>query len=131
METCEFTLPNKSDVRGWRIFCLGSAAVKESSGQEEKGSPGRQPTLSVLLAMDQLSVRAAFQALVTHVVDKGAMKELQKPLAGWVYALLSKLDKPIDDETASMMRALNRSLQAIRQEWVRKPRAFQFQISEN
>ncbi len=69
------------------------------------------PLLGIVLRMDDVRVRAVLEELSEHMDDA---EELPRALAAWLYALLARLEKPIDADTSSAVRSLYRSCARIR-----------------
>ena len=96
------TLPSMSDAQRWKSFCL-RAHLGEPSGS----ACGNPPTLQIVMQLDQVAVIRLVEYHVKWVEKSEQISDIQKE---WLFALLGRLDKPLDSDTASSLRSLLRRL---------------------
>eukprot|EP01104_Vermistella_antarctica_P019893 TRINITY_DN811_c0_g8_i4.p1 TRINITY_DN811_c0_g8~~TRINITY_DN811_c0_g8_i4.p1 ORF type:complete len:343 (-),score=59.33 TRINITY_DN811_c0_g8_i4:64-1092(-) len=92
-------LPGPRDSSGWRVFCFGNA----SEG-------GHDPTPFILASMSELTTKTVLQGMVKWMcaeekkASKGTSKFPEEVVWRWMFALLTRLEKPLDSETAASLR---------------------------
>lgn len=96
-------LPSIRDAQRWKQINLG---IHRHGDERTLVTPTR-PTMSVVMTLDIVSVR---QLLEYHIRWAKKAKEVDEVHTQWLYALLSRLDKPIDADMASALRSLLRRL---------------------
>ena len=126
-------VPRMKDRAGWHRFCLGRDEADgnpggrfevDSDGDDESddigadgggkdGDPrwtappgGHPPTTSLLLQLDQVLTRRLFHHHVHWIVESG--RELTPSRAGWVYALLARMERPWHRDECAAVRSLVR-----------------------
>ena len=125
-KTNRTAFPPMKDRSGWHVFCVGKDEASGNSNSYfgddgnndenedkdeevplwEKGVPstGYQPSVRLILQMDQVLVRRVLSHLI-HYICEGWSAFTPQRLA-WIYALLSRLEKPIHRDDAAMLFSL-------------------------
>jgi gem associated protein 2 len=88
-----------------------AAAVVVPEWRRSLPTDGYTPTVPLLLQMDQVMIRAVLHHLA-HFVTTGF--RLHENLAGWIYALLARLEQPLHRDEAVMLYALLKRLTIVR-----------------
>jgi len=109
-------LPAIKDAQRWKQINLGISQRGSTTSQPAR-EPAR-PTLSVIMNLDIVSVR---QLLEYHLRWAKKAKEIDEVHAQWLYALMLRLDKPIDADMASGLRSLLRRLASDRARLAESP----------
>jgi survival of motor neuron protein-interacting protein 1 len=97
-------LPGPRQDGEWHHFCFGAADAGGASGG---GSP---PALRIMLHLDAVATAAL---LKRHVVWLKS-RQLSSARAAWLFALLARLDEPIEASTAALLRRLLRRCSSLR-----------------
>lgn len=122
-------VPSMKDRSGWHVFCLGQDEARgnvgsyfedkednddmammdpldsdrESSWSNSVPPRGHDPSIDVVLQMDQVMVRRVL-AHMAHYAQHGWAVSVQR--TAWLYALLSRLERPIHRDDAATMFGL-------------------------
>ncbi|XP_034950878.1 gem-associated protein 2 [Chelonus insularis] len=96
------TLPPANSSTEWIDFCLGA------SNQETEA---HQPSLSIILSMNQSMVEQVLEYLVDEVENKGT---LTPQMGRWIYALLTIIEMPLDPDVCACLRTLARACSKLR-----------------
>ena len=125
-------VPSMKDRAGWHVFCVGQDEARGNVGSyfdddEEMISNvnvdqdkeawrnqvppnGHEPSVELLLQMDQVMVRRVL-AHIAHFAQQGWAVSVQR--IAWLYALLSRLERPIHrDDAATLFGLLKTVTQA-------------------
>lgn len=138
-ETNRVPLPTMKDRPSWHVFCVGVDDASGNSGayfandygeddnrEEFKGqqagngelppwrenlpTDGYAPTVPLLLQMDQVMIRRVLSHLY-HYVHLGWSVVAGNDRRGeWIYALLSRLEKPVHRDDAAVLFGLLKDL---------------------
>lgn len=138
-ETNRVPLPTMKDRPSWHVFCVGVDDASGNSGayfandygeddnreesKEQQGGngdlppwrknlpmDGYVPTVPLLLQMDQVMIRRVLSHLC-HYVHLGWSVVAGNGRRGeWIYALLSRLEKPVHRDDAAVLFGLLRDL---------------------
>lgn len=131
----KFTVPKSKDVYAWHVFCLGNGIRNEMEHkmidvhlsnlnkdasvaeidlelkQYDIPKDGYEPSTQLLCQFDQIIIRK----LLSHHLQfltcgcSASVKRLK-----WIYAVLSRLEKPIHRDEASVLMALLREMCRVR-----------------
>jgi len=125
------TLPRLTDAKGWTHLCFGypspsdspSSSTKEppsppistgqtvpSSNQKSNSKYPLPPLLSIILQLDHVSI----SSLLQYHIEWLETKILTRERALWIFALLTRLDKPLDADMAASLRKLLRRASVLR-----------------
>lgn len=74
-----------------------------------------EPTLSVILSMNQPTITQVIEYLVEFLEDQ---KSIQLQLGRWLYALLAALELPLNPEMCFCLRSLARACSTMRSQLV-------------
>eukprot|EP00743_Colponemidia_sp_Colp-15_P008337 GILK01009055.1.p1 GENE.GILK01009055.1~~GILK01009055.1.p1 ORF type:complete len:242 (+),score=25.97 GILK01009055.1:41-727(+) len=85
-------LPHCKDEEGWRRFCA---------------SAEHTPSLSIISSLDHVSTRSLVQYQLDWLCSSTSLSELQ---AAWLFAVLARLDKPLDPDVAASLFEAQRHL---------------------
>jgi len=124
------SLPHQNDVRGWYLLCFGTKEKeKEESddvimdtGDDVSSDTGKSPSkgralpplMSIVAHLDQVTV----MALLQHHITWFETRSMTPHRAMWLYALLVRLEKPLDPDIAASLRSLLRRLSHFRSKLV-------------
>ncbi|XP_011495469.1 PREDICTED: gem-associated protein 2 [Ceratosolen solmsi marchali] len=95
-------LPNIKNQSGWINICTDS---------NEDKSLYIEPTLSVILTMNQSMIEQVLEYLIEFLEDQ---KSVKPQLGRWLYALLVALELPLNPDMCSCLRSLARTCSEIR-----------------
>ncbi|TDH68940.1 hypothetical protein CCR75_000968 [Bremia lactucae] len=98
-------VPRMSDEEGWIHFFFGKEEVKHSA---------TLPHLRLLLQFDQVLTRRLLDYHAAWLSDD--MTSLSRAQAVWIYALLARLDKPVQATVAATIQQILRSCWTLRSE---------------
>ncbi|KAL7569164.1 hypothetical protein ACA910_016990 [Epithemia clementina (nom. ined.)] len=144
----KIALPPMKDRAAWHLFCVGKLDAEGNAGdyydddeddmpdtsdnaaQEsqvaawEEGLLGQEaghywPTASLLLQMDQVMVRRVLSHLTYFVCEGWSLTAAR---SAWLYALATRLDRPVHRDDAVVIYKLVKRLTTLRAEWVPPPR---------
>lgn len=96
------SVPSEGDHGSWRTFCFGGEAA---------GAPPRQPTMPVLMAIDQVQCTLL---LKWHSDWAAASRGLTQTSATWLYALTARLERPLTQGAMASLRSLLRHCARLR-----------------
>lgn len=115
----EVQLPNKSDEKGWAVFCYGSAFWSElvrakiadgDSEIEEETQEGSEPVVSGQSPLSQVFFYLKPNVLTTVIEYLASWCELldglRPEMALWAYSLLANLEKPLHPDIGSAIRTI-------------------------
>ena len=100
-------LPSLHDGYAWHFYCFGTRLPQdcgESHGQQGTGANGHPPLVSVLTKLDS---RKAYRLLNKHV-QWLETAPLTKARSLWLYALMLRIEQPLNGDSASLLRKLAR-----------------------
>jgi gem associated protein 2 len=100
-----------SDDEDQSATAAASAAVVVPEWRRSLPTDGYPPIVPLLLQMDQVMIRAVLHHLAFFVT---AGFRLHDNLAGWIYALLARLEQPIHRDEAVMLYGLLKRLTIVR-----------------
>ena len=126
--TDRIMVPPLRDRPGWHMFCVGRDEARGNAGsyfEEDKESDddagdepapwtqqvpkgGWDPSVRLLLQMDQVMVRRVLSHLVHYVQDGWSPSSKQR--SAWLYALLARLERPIHRDDAATLYGLLKDL---------------------
>eukprot|EP01130_Rhizamoeba_saxonica_P013021 TRINITY_DN5528_c0_g1_i1.p1 TRINITY_DN5528_c0_g1~~TRINITY_DN5528_c0_g1_i1.p1 ORF type:complete len:136 (+),score=22.07 TRINITY_DN5528_c0_g1_i1:280-687(+) len=86
-------IPNCNDEQGWKTYCIGRTPLASSQ---------KLPFLHSIIPLDELTLHK----LIVYHVKWMHNDEFTKERAMWIYALLSRLQKPPPPHVASSLRDL-------------------------
>lgn len=134
--TERITVPSMKDRSGWHVFCLGQDEARGNVGsyfddEDDDGgmafdcddtadktswrnqvpSKGHEPSVDLLLQMDQVMVRRVL-AHLTFYAQQGW--ELSAQRTAWLFALLSRLERPIHRDDAATLFGLLKHVTQLR-----------------
>jgi survival of motor neuron protein-interacting protein 1 len=139
-QTNRIPVPRMKDRAAWHMFCVGVEDAKgnpggyfhddediidENNGDDDKSAAaaeawrknlpvtGYTPTVSLLMQMDQVMVRAVLAHLTHYCVMRGFSASGQR--AAWIYALLARLERPIHREDSVTLYSLLKKMTALRE----------------
>ncbi|OXU29831.1 hypothetical protein TSAR_000424 [Trichomalopsis sarcophagae] len=95
-------LPDVNDQTRWIDMCTAS---------DEKKTLYIEPTLTVILSMNQPTIEQVLEYLVEYLEEQIS---IQPPLGRWLYALLSALELPLNPDMCSCLRSLARTCSKMR-----------------
>ncbi len=87
---CE-SLPKRREWAAWLAFCLGDSATR--------------PLMSVVSAIDEPMVPWLLERVVRSVASRPGVAPTEHQ-AQWVFALATKVDKPVSDDVSAAFRTL-------------------------
>ena len=128
--------PKLKDAGGWHEFCLGAQEAEgnidgyfddnEEDDDDEEEEPewksfmrkqnpnkdtisthGIQPSVSLLIQMDQVMTRRVLMHLTSWVVEDDFPMSYHRAL--WLYALLARLEKPLHRNESALLRSILRT----------------------
>jgi hypothetical protein len=118
------TIPENDNEPAWRKFHLesqyestdttSSAEAAKCSTQEYHVLQPIEPTVPLLLQMDQVMTRRILSHMVSLLVEDEYDLTPQRTL--WIYALLARLEKPLHRNEEAMLRNLLRHCCRVRSE---------------
>eukprot|EP00742_Colponemidia_sp_Colp-10_P008377 GILJ01009072.1.p1 GENE.GILJ01009072.1~~GILJ01009072.1.p1 ORF type:complete len:243 (+),score=24.23 GILJ01009072.1:42-731(+) len=85
-------VPHVKDEEGWRRFCA---------------SAERTPSLSIISSLDHVSTRSLLQYQLEWLCSSSSLSE---PQVAWLFAVLARLDKPLDPDIAASLFEAQRHL---------------------
>jgi survival of motor neuron protein-interacting protein 1 len=126
--TERMVVPPLRDRSGWHVFCVGEDEAQgnagsyfdeddESNGGDDDAAPqwkqhvppeGHDPSVQLLLQMDQVMVRRVLSHLAHYVQDGWSPSSKQRSI--WFYALLARLERPIHRDDAATLYGLLKDL---------------------
>lgn len=126
-------LPPMKDVSAWHTFCVGPDDASGNPGgyfhdsdndeSENEGdvadwkkhlpTAGYSPTVRLLLQMDQVMIRRVLGHLTHYATNEEFPITGQR--AAWIYALLSRLERPIHRDDAVTLYSLLKKMTALRE----------------
>ena len=121
-------LPSLRDRSGWHIFCVGVDEAQgnvgsyfdeddeSDDGDDDPASQWRQdvprdghdPSVRLLLQMDQVMIRRVLSHLAHYIQDGWSPSSKQR--STWLYALLARLERPIHRDDAAILYGLLKDL---------------------
>ncbi|KAI2511290.1 hypothetical protein MHU86_3072 [Fragilaria crotonensis] len=129
-------VPSMKDRSGWHVFCLGHDEARGNVGSyfEDKDDDddmekmemvdsdreswwnnvppnGHEPSVDIVLQMDQVMVRRVL-AYMAHYAQQGWAVSVQR--TAWLYALLSRLERPIHRDDAATLFGLLKHVTQLR-----------------
>ena len=128
-------VPSMKDRSGWHVFCLGHDEARgnvgsyfednddndmamdpvdsdrEPSWSDNVPPHGHEPSVDVLLQMDQVMIRRVL-AHMAYYAQHGWAVSVQR--TAWLYALLSRLERPIHRDDAATMFGLLKHVTQLR-----------------
>jgi len=102
----DLKLPGLRDGSAWKRLLLGEIIDDDRNDQVDVGY---KPQLSLVCRLDQVTTRMLINLLV-HQCESSVSRQV----ALWLFALLLRLDKPIDADMSATLRHLYRQLSKIR-----------------
>eukprot|EP01039_Chlorochromonas_danica_P003369 gene3369-3694_t len=98
-------VPVMKDCLGWLRFCLGE---DETISQYKAEVTGHSPSLQLILQLDQVLAQRVLLYLIDYLPTSSA--KLSDLCGQWLYALLSRLEKPLHRDVVAALRTLYRWL---------------------